>query len=126
MKARPNATGGRQGEPDDVGLHQGQPVARRRAGSLGSRAGTTEHRAIDVDAGHGVAGLREWDGQPPAAHGQLEDRTIGPIGQGEVQVEVAGIVDQVEVVEPREGGRRLRVRRAETGRVDGHASQRTR
>jgi hypothetical protein len=72
-----------------------------------------------------VAGRRERDGKPAAAHGELKDRAAGAVGQGEVQVEIARVVDEVEVVQPREGGRRFPVGRTEAGRVDRQASQRT-
>lgn len=46
-----------------------------------------------------MAGPRERDGQPPRAGAELEDRSACPGGQREVEVEVARILDEVEVVQ---------------------------
>ena len=101
-----------QVEVDEVGLDELEAGRRVRAGGDGPRPGTGEHRRIEIDAGDRPAGRGERDGQPAGADGQLEDRAADPGGQGEVQVEVAGILEQVDVVEP---GERL------AGRVDADA-----
>jgi hypothetical protein len=72
-----------------------------------------------------VPGLREWDRQPPGPDAQFEDRPFGAIGEGEVEVEVAGVIGQVEVVEARESRRGRGVGSIEPRRVDGQPSQRT-
>ena len=59
-----------------------------------------------------VAGLGQRDRQPPGPDRELEDRAVGAVGQREVQVEVARIVDQVEVVQAGEGGRGCAASRA--------------
>ena len=122
----PETAGIGQAEPDDVRLDEGQPVlAGGSAGPRGARP--VEHRRIEVDAGDEVARLGQRDGQPAGPDRQLEDRTVDPVGQREVQVEVARIVGQVEVVQPREGGRRSRRSgRSSDERSDGQPSQRTR
>jgi hypothetical protein len=45
-----------------------------------------------------VAGCRERDRETAGAGGQLEDRAVGPVGQRPIQVEIARILLQVEVV----------------------------
>jgi hypothetical protein len=45
-----------------------------------------------------VAGLGQRDRQPAGPDAQLEDPSVGAVGQGEVEVEIAWIVGQVEVV----------------------------
>ena len=98
-EAEPAGVG--QPQADEVGFDEGQairsrrrPRARRRARS--SIAGS---RSTPVTS---VAGLGQRDRQPAGPDGQLEDRAIGPIGQREIQVEVARVVGQVEVVQARE------------------------
>ena len=108
-----------------AGAGRGGPPRRSRVGPAGRpasaarRSGTVEHRRIDVDGRHPVAGGRERHGQPAASGGELEDRPVGPVGEGEVQVEVARIVDEVEVVQP--GQRR---RRRGIGSVEHAADER--
>ena len=72
---------------------------RARASMAGSRS----------TPGDPVPGLGERDGQPPGPDGELEDRPAGPGGQREVEIEVARVVDEVEVVQAGErlGGRRI-------------------
>jgi hypothetical protein len=76
-----------------------------------------------------VARLGQRDRQPAGPDAQLEDRAVGPIGEREIEVEVAWIVGQVEVVQARECSRGRGVRAAErsveVARVDGQPSQRT-
>ena len=64
-------------------------------------------------------GERQGDRQPTAAPGQLQDRAAGPLRHGEVQVQVARVVLEVEVVVAGEAGRRV-VRRSR--RVDRSAT----
>ena len=97
MNARPNVSGLGQAQVDEVGLDERQPVDDARGGR--AAAGALEHRRVEIDAGDLVAGLGQRDGQPPAADRQLEDRPTGAVGQGQVQVEVARVVGQVQVVE---------------------------
>ena len=89
MNASPKRAGVGQAEPDDVRLDEGQAVLAGVAADAASRA-RVEHRRVEVDAGDPVAGLGQRDGQPAAADRKLEDRAAGPVGEGEVQVEVAG------------------------------------
>ena len=61
----------------------------------------------------------------PVPDAQFEDRAFAPIGQGEVEVEVAGVVGQVQVVQARESRRGRGVGSIRPPRVDGQPSQRT-
>jgi hypothetical protein len=72
-----------------------------------------------------VACLGQRDRQPAGADAQLEDRALGAIGKREVEIEIAGVVGKVEVVQARECGRGGGVRAIELSRVDGQRSQRT-
>ena len=63
-----------------------------------------QHGRVDVDSCDLVAGPSQRDGDPSRSGGELQDRTAGPSRQGEVQVDVAGIVEQVHVIQPRQGG----------------------
>lgn len=65
-----------------------------------------------------MSGLDEWHGQSPAPDRELEDRTAGTIGEGEIEIQVAGVVRQVEVVQPGERRGRLRIASPEAGPVD--------
>ena len=123
MNARPNC-----GSP-------GRRVrrCRPRPGSGGPRrhsrgpiACPGEHGRVDVDAGDLVARLGQRDGQPPGPDRELEDRAVGAVGQREVEVEVARVVDEVEVVEACQRGRGRGVGAVERRGVDGQPSQRTR
>lgn len=58
-----------------------------------------------------MPGERQRDRQTAAAGSQLQDRAPGPFRQGEVQVQVARILRQVQVVQPGESRGR--------GRIDG-------
>ena len=113
-----------QGQPDDIGLDQGQPVGRRAP--LRSRSCPIKHGRIEIDTGHRVAGLSQRDRQSTGADGKFEDRPVDPVCKREIEVEVVGVVDQIEIVQARQraGGRRIRA--PEIGRVDDQASQRTR
>ena len=97
-----------------------------RGGPAGALSGAVEHRRIEVDAGDRVARLGQRDGQPAGADGQLEDRAVGRVGQREVEVEVAGVVGEVEVVQAREGRRGRGVGSIRPPGIDGQPSQRTR
>ncbi len=76
-----------------------------------------------------MARLGERDRQPTSPDAQLENRPLGPIGEGEIEVEVAGIVGQVQVVQARQCRRGRGVGPVERSvtivRVDGQPSQRT-
>ena len=89
-------------EPEDVRLDELAVASRPPAARPRPRPGPVEHRRVDVDARDVVAGLGERDRQPSGAGGELEDRPAGPRREGEVEVEVARVVGEVEVVEPRE------------------------
>ncbi|MCI0346465.1 MAG: hypothetical protein L0221_13635 [Chloroflexi bacterium] len=65
-------------------------------------AGPREHRGLDVERGHAMARQRERDAQATAAGRELDDGSAGALREREVELEVAGILDQVDVVEPRE------------------------
>jgi hypothetical protein len=62
-----------------------------------------------------VAGLGERHGQPPGPDRELEDRAVGAVGKRQIEVQVAGIVGQVEVIEARERGSGRRVRSTQPG-----------
>ena len=81
-----------------------------KTGFRGAVAGTSQHRFVDVDRGDRVAGCRERDRETAGAGGQLEDRAVGPVGQRPIQVEIARILLQVEVVQARERASRLLIR----------------
>ena len=101
------AVSARVGQPqtDEVGLDERRGVpSTSPPGGRRAAAGAVEHRRVEVDAGDPVAGRGERDGQPAGPDRELEDRAAGPLGEREVQVEVARVVDEVEVVQPREGG----------------------
>jgi hypothetical protein len=38
--------------------------------------------SVEVDAGYGVPGLGERDGQATRPDGELEDRSVGAVSQG--------------------------------------------
>ena len=65
-----------------------------------------------------MAGLGQRDRDPAAADRELEDRAAGRAGQREVQVEVARVLEEVEVVQ---AGERRRGRGSSVGR-DAEAS----
>jgi hypothetical protein len=111
MNASPKAAGVGQAQPDEVGLEEREPV--RTAMSAGATAGTIEHGRVDVDGGHLMTGLGERDREAAAARRELEDRAVGALGQREIEVQVARVVDEVEVVQPREGGRGLGIGRGQ-------------
>ena len=104
-----------------VGLDQLDPLAREALGR-GAFSRSVQHRRVEVDAGDTVARHGQRDGEPAATDGQLEDRAASSVGERAVQVEVARIVLQVEVVQARE-----RARGGGIGRSDQPAagSQRT-
>ena len=114
MNARPKRPGVRQPEPDEVGLDERQAILAGRPSRASPRA--VQHRRVEVDAGDPVAGLGQRDRQPTGADGELEDRAVGALGQREVEVEVARVVDEIEVVQAREG-----VRRRGVGAVEGRS-----
>ncbi len=72
-----------------------------------------------------MAGGRQGNGEPPGPGRQLEDRPARPLGERQVQVQVARIVDQVEVVEPREDVGRGAIGRGERIGRAGQSFQRT-
>ena len=62
-----------------------------------------QHRRIEVDAGHVEARLGQRHGETPGAARELQDRATGARRERQVEVQVAGILDQVDVVQPGEG-----------------------
>ncbi len=66
------------------------------------------------------------DRQPTGTDCEFEDRAFGALGEREVEVEIARFVGEVEVIQPRERGRRRGVGSIERRGFDGQASQRTR
>ena len=58
-----------------------------------------------------MARLGQRDGQAPTPGGQFQNGSLGPVRQREVQVKVAGIVREIQVVEAGEcrRGRGVRV-----------------
>ena len=97
-RAKPPASG--EPEVEQVGLDELElPAGSPRPGAL---AGPGEHRGSTSTAVTAWPASGERDGDPAAARGQLEDRPVGAVGEREVQVEVARVVLEVEVVEPGE------------------------
>ena len=103
-------------------LDQVEPrsVASDRPAAVCAGSGAVEHRRVEVDPGDGDT--------RPATSGTASrplptaSSRIGPparSAEGEVEIEVAGIVGQVQVVQPGERRGGLAVRRAEIARVDG-------
>jgi hypothetical protein len=72
-----------------------------------------------------VARLGQRDRQPAGPDTQLEDRTVGAVGEGEIEIEIPGVVGQVEVVQAGEGRSGRGVGSIQLARVDGQPSQRT-
>jgi hypothetical protein len=71
-----------------------------------SRPGATrplEHGRVSIDAGDVVPGQGERHGDAARAHGQLHDRPAGTGRQREIQIEVARILRESEVIEPSQG-----------------------
>jgi hypothetical protein len=58
-----------------------------------------EHRGVDVDRGDLVTGPGQRDSEAARARGELEDGSVGAGREGEVQGEVAGVLDEVDVIE---------------------------
>ncbi len=109
-------------EPDVERIADLEAEAGRgpRSGARSTTPRPLEHRRIAVDAGDRVAGAGERHGQATGADRQLEDRAAGPIGEGGVQVEIARVVGEVQVVEAGER-RRLRRRTGRPGAGSGDA-----
>jgi hypothetical protein len=78
-----------------------------------------------VDARHAMAGLGERDGQPTGPDREFEDRTLGAIGERQVQVDIARVVDEIEVVQAGERRGGGGVGPVERRVVDRQPSQRT-
>jgi hypothetical protein len=57
-----------------------------------------------------VSGLGQGNREAAAADRELEDRPAGARGQGQVEVQVARVVEEVQVVQPGERGRGRRIR----------------
>ncbi len=97
--------------PRGVGLDEPDAVRHRRSGRPRAGSGPGDHRRVVVHPGDRPAGRGERDRQAPRADPELQDRTVRPGRQGEVEVEVARVVEQVDVVQPGErlgsGGGRL-------------------
>ena len=120
-EGEPEPAGVRQAQPDEVRLDEGQVLGRDRPGQCGTRLGPREHRWIEIDGRDPVATGRQGHGQAPGPGRELEDRPAGPLGQGEIEVEVARIVDEIEVVETRQVVGRGPIADAERVAVDGSA-----
>ena len=104
MNASRNVARSRQGQPEEVGLDELDPVAacRSRPRRARSRA-RCEHRRIEVDGGDPVTRPPRAGRDPAGACTELEDRAARPRRERQVQVEVARILDEVEVVEAGQG-----------------------
>jgi hypothetical protein len=63
-----------------------------------------------------MASLGQRNGQAARARGKFEDGTAGPVGQGEIEVEIARILVEVEIVESRKRSGGLRIGPAKSGR----------
>ena len=96
--------------PDEVGLDQLEGAAAPRDLRRGPGPGAIEHVAVVVDAGHAMAGCRQRNGDAAGPDRQLQDAAADTIGERPVEVDVARVVGQVEVVEARQGGRGRGVR----------------
>ncbi len=101
------------------------PASPRPGGPCHARP--VEHGGIVVHSGHGVPRTCQGHGQTTAAGGQLEDRPTRSLGHREVQVQVARIVGQVEVVVAGEtGSDGVRSRCGHATRVDSRVGARGR
>ena len=89
MNASPKRPASGKPEPDEVRLDQRQALDRRRAGERGARPGAGEHGRIEVDAGDTVPARGQGHGQSSGPDRELEDRPGCPLGQREVEIEVA-------------------------------------
>ena len=101
--------------PEQVRLDEGQAV-RRHPGRLGPRPAPVEHGGVDVHGRDLVAGERQRNGQAAGAGRELQHGAVGAVGERQVQVEVARIVLEIEIVETGEGGRRGGIGPVEHGR----------
>src|SRR5207237_1720845 len=75
-------------------------------------------RPVEVQAVDLMTGGSKWDSDSAAAHPQLQDGAAGPGRHGQVEIEVAGVLLEVHVVQPRECGRDARI-------LAGHLPKRT-
>jgi hypothetical protein len=76
-------------------------------GSGRAERGSPEHRRVQVHGGDREARLGERDRETAGPGHQLQDRAPRLLGQREPEVQVPGIVKQVQVVETRERVREL-------------------
>ncbi len=90
---------------EQVRLDEGQAV-RQHPGRLGTGPATVDHGRVDVDGRDLVTGARQRHGETTGPGRELEHGTVRPVGEREIQVEVARIVLEIEIVETGEGGRR--------------------
>ena len=93
-----------QAEADEVGLDEPDAGPCLQPGGGGPPAGPVEHCRIAIDGRYLVTRGGQRHGDPSRAGTHLEDRPAGPRGEGEVEVQVARVVREVEVVQAREGG----------------------
>jgi hypothetical protein len=84
--------------------HVAGPQIEVDAGRGGPLARLVQHRRREVDADHPTpGGLRHRDGDPPAADRELDQRTVGHVGQPDVERDIRRHVGRPLVVTVSEG-----------------------
>ena len=104
MNARPYVPAAGRSQIEQVRLDEletGRLRRRPRPRRAGARARASPGRGRPPVTSWPAAASGTASRPVPAA--ELEDRAAGPRGEGEVEVEVAGILDEVDVVEAGEG-----------------------
>ena len=108
-QAEPRLTDGSKAQ--EVGLHELQARSSLGAAPSSAEASSSEHGGVDVDPRDVITLGGQRNRKPARTYAQLEDRPTGPPCEGPVEVEVARVVDEVDVIQ---AGERLR---AGLGRV---------
>ncbi len=98
-------------EADEIGLDKLHPGPNGGIGSGRGFLGPGQHRRIDIDRRHVVAGLGKRHGDAAGTAGDLQDRPSGSPGKRQVQVQVARVLRQVDVVQPGQRGGGLGIAR---------------
>ena len=118
-EGEPKRAGGGQLQAHDVAEHERKALLDVLVRSRRTERGPPEHRRVQVHGGDREARLGKRDRQTARPGHQLEDRAPGLLGQCEPEVQVPGVVQQVQVIEARKRVREL-LRSGRLGRV-GHA-----
>jgi len=106
-EGEPKGTSGGQLQAYDVAEHELKALLNFLVGSGRAERGSPEHRRVQVHGGDREPRLGERDRETAGPGHQLQDRAPGLLGQREPEVQVPGIVQQVQVVEARERVREL-------------------